>query len=365
MRGRRPSGPEYVERLAGSEQAKERLKVVLETLAGTCRVQEACRRLGVSEPRFHQLRTRCWRRRWSGWSRGRRGGPRSRASAEQERLAALEERLAAQDVELRAAQARAEIALALPRRGPRSRPPEKKTRTAATGPEAPAAWQEEAHLRRLEAMCQPTRAGPGASRLRPAASSGARGAVGPARAYRRAAAAGARRWVGHSRGSAELLNCSAANAPATGDIAWRPAGACRLWAGRRHARRSPRAGGARAVRRVGPGVGLPTLRGCFPGLLRAELEDLLRRCRCVWRRTHPGACTCWTGRCRAASGPWTSPRRRPRSTACIRTCWRCATWPAASSCCGCPRRPTTPPRPSHALASLFVRVRAALGAEKR
>ncbi len=37
---------------------------------------------------------------------------------------------------------------------------------------------------------------------------------------------------------------------------------------------------------LGPGVGLPTLRGCFPGLLRAELEDLLRRYRCVWRKRH-------------------------------------------------------------------------------
>jgi hypothetical protein len=46
MRGHRPAGPEYVEHLAGSGQARERLKVVLETLAGTCRVQEASRRLG-------------------------------------------------------------------------------------------------------------------------------------------------------------------------------------------------------------------------------------------------------------------------------------------------------------------------------
>src|SRR6516164_8817741 len=56
MRGRYPSGPEAVERLAGSAEAKERLQVVLETLAGRCRVQEACARLGISEPRFQQVR---------------------------------------------------------------------------------------------------------------------------------------------------------------------------------------------------------------------------------------------------------------------------------------------------------------------
>jgi transposase InsO family protein len=37
---------------------------------------------------------------------------------------------------------------------------------------------------------------------------------------------------------------------------------------------------------LGPATGLPTLRACFPGMLRAELEDLLCRYRRVWRRRH-------------------------------------------------------------------------------
>ena len=36
----------------------------------------------------------------------------------------------------------------------------------------------------------------------------------------------------------------------------------------------------------GPGVGLPTLKECFPDMLRAEQEDLLRRYRRVWRKRH-------------------------------------------------------------------------------
>ena len=56
MRGRLPSGPEYVEQLEGSASAKERVKVVLQTMAGTCRVLEACERLQISEPRFEQFR---------------------------------------------------------------------------------------------------------------------------------------------------------------------------------------------------------------------------------------------------------------------------------------------------------------------
>jgi putative transposase len=37
---------------------------------------------------------------------------------------------------------------------------------------------------------------------------------------------------------------------------------------------------------LGPGVGLPTLRDCFPAMRRAELADLLTRYRRVWRKRH-------------------------------------------------------------------------------
>ena len=56
MRGRKPVGPEYADKLSGSDTAKLRVKVILETIAGTCRVQEACERLGISEQRFHCAR---------------------------------------------------------------------------------------------------------------------------------------------------------------------------------------------------------------------------------------------------------------------------------------------------------------------
>jgi transposase InsO family protein len=35
---------------------------------------------------------------------------------------------------------------------------------------------------------------------------------------------------------------------------------------------------------IGPALGVPALRECFPGMLRAELEDLLTRYRRVWRK---------------------------------------------------------------------------------
>jgi hypothetical protein len=133
MRGRRPSGPEYVSRLDGSEQAKQRLEVVLETLAGTCRVQEACRLLGISEPRFHQLRTQLLQAALERLEPRPTGRP-SQPEAAEPQVAALTEHLAQQDVELRAAQARAEIALTLPRVLQEPPAGEKKTRPPTPPP---------------------------------------------------------------------------------------------------------------------------------------------------------------------------------------------------------------------------------------
>lgn len=55
-RGRKPLGPELVEHLLGSEHAKGRLKVLLETLREEKSVPEACRALSLGESRFHELR---------------------------------------------------------------------------------------------------------------------------------------------------------------------------------------------------------------------------------------------------------------------------------------------------------------------
>ena len=56
MRGRRPSGPEFVDKLTASDKAKARLKILLETMTGDRRVLEACELLGIGEARFDQLR---------------------------------------------------------------------------------------------------------------------------------------------------------------------------------------------------------------------------------------------------------------------------------------------------------------------
>jgi hypothetical protein len=124
MRGRKPSGPAAVERLPGSALARERLRVVLETLAGTCRIPEACARLGLSEQRFDQLRRQVLQAGLDSLE-PRRAGRRPRPVPAAD-LAALQARIDALEIELRAAQVREEIALALPAVGVTATEPAKK-----------------------------------------------------------------------------------------------------------------------------------------------------------------------------------------------------------------------------------------------
>jgi transposase-like protein len=54
--GRKTLGPRMVDNLDGSSQARRRLEVILESLAGRRRVEDACRDLEISEARFHELK---------------------------------------------------------------------------------------------------------------------------------------------------------------------------------------------------------------------------------------------------------------------------------------------------------------------
>jgi transposase len=128
MRGRRPKGLASLHQLPGSSLAKERFQVIVENLVGLCRTYEACARLGVSEPRFQQLRERFETAGLEGLEPRAAGRPASTRSPEAERIRELEEQLAAKEVELRAALARAEIALTLPRVAAQETEPGKKTR---------------------------------------------------------------------------------------------------------------------------------------------------------------------------------------------------------------------------------------------
>ena len=126
MRGRRPVGPEYADKLEGSDTAKERVKVILATMAGTCRLKEACERLGISEQRFHQLREEMMAAAVKALEPGHAGRPAQTPTPTEEQVSALQQQLQDKEVELRAAKAREEIALVMPEVKQEPVEPEKK-----------------------------------------------------------------------------------------------------------------------------------------------------------------------------------------------------------------------------------------------
>ena len=114
MRGRRPIGPELTERLKGSAPARRRMRVILETLAGTTRVSAACAELGICSQRFEALRAEAIGAGIAALEPKPVGRP-ARADRPAE-VVRLEARVAELEAELAAARVRAELAGRLPAR---------------------------------------------------------------------------------------------------------------------------------------------------------------------------------------------------------------------------------------------------------
>jgi Helix-turn-helix domain len=113
MRGRYPAGPKAVEQLSGSAEAKRRLQVVLRTISGEYRVQQACNLLGISRQRFEQLRAQALRGALAEMEPKPSGRPPAQPAVAQTVLA-LQTQLADTERQLRAARLREQIALVLP-----------------------------------------------------------------------------------------------------------------------------------------------------------------------------------------------------------------------------------------------------------
>jgi transposase-like protein len=90
MRGRKPFGTEYVDKLTGPDEAKRRLKALLDVSNGSLRVCEACDLLGISPQRWHDLRQEFMEGALASLVGGKAGRPRRR-SAEADKMRALEE----------------------------------------------------------------------------------------------------------------------------------------------------------------------------------------------------------------------------------------------------------------------------------
>ena len=133
-RGRPPLGPELVNTLDGSELAKQRLRVVLQTISGELTVPQACARLQLSEARFHELRSACLQTACAAFEPKAVGRPAPPPPTEQEqKIQHLEQQLTELKVDLRAAQIREELALLMPEVlvPPKDRKPDRRRRLEA------------------------------------------------------------------------------------------------------------------------------------------------------------------------------------------------------------------------------------------
>ena len=114
-RGRKPTGPNLVERLEGSERAKARLKIILETLSGQRTIPDACDELGIQESMFHRVRSEVLQTALSRLEPRPLGRPPQRPPPHDLRVAELEEENLRLHIELKAAEVRRELAEKLPR----------------------------------------------------------------------------------------------------------------------------------------------------------------------------------------------------------------------------------------------------------
>ena len=111
-RGRPVQGPELVK--DGSEQAQQRLKVVLATLGGSMTIEQACDVLGIGRSAFHKLRSQFLARAPDLLEPRPRGRRREVLSEADQRIARLQQEIVQLKLELKAQQIREEIALVMP-----------------------------------------------------------------------------------------------------------------------------------------------------------------------------------------------------------------------------------------------------------
>jgi hypothetical protein len=103
-----------VDGLSGTREAKQRLRVILDTLTGECSVTEACERLEVSESRFHQLRKEALEGALKGLAPRPSGRPAAEPPELESKVAELESEVRELRMDLQASRVRTEIALVMP-----------------------------------------------------------------------------------------------------------------------------------------------------------------------------------------------------------------------------------------------------------
>lgn len=109
-RGRPPKGEKLVEELQGSEHAKARTRIVLETITGKKSIRDACLELGIKEARFHEMRKQAVAGMVESLEPKAAGRPSNESPEESERIGDLEEKVKHLEDALKTAELREELA---------------------------------------------------------------------------------------------------------------------------------------------------------------------------------------------------------------------------------------------------------------
>lgn len=113
-RGRPPKGPELADNVEASEQARLRLKVILQTISGVLTIPQACQQLNLSEARFHELRSEWLQSAAQALEPKPLGRPALTTPQEHTEIQRLRERAENLEIHLQAARVREQIALTMP-----------------------------------------------------------------------------------------------------------------------------------------------------------------------------------------------------------------------------------------------------------
>jgi hypothetical protein len=101
------------DKLEGPDEAKHRLKAILETISGTKTIDEAAKEIGVGAARFHELRKEVLQAALVALEPRPAGRPRE-SEAPDPRVVELEEQIRELTIEVKASQVREQIALTMP-----------------------------------------------------------------------------------------------------------------------------------------------------------------------------------------------------------------------------------------------------------
>ncbi len=113
--GRPNKGIDHVDSCDGSEQSKQRVQLILQTISGEQSVKETCERLGIQRPRFADLRTKALQAAVDALEPGRPGRPRKHDAEAVRREDELQRRIESLEKQLHVEQIRGAVSQILQR----------------------------------------------------------------------------------------------------------------------------------------------------------------------------------------------------------------------------------------------------------